>query len=677
MHRSPKARAPFQEPGSKRHVWLPIALFSLFSLFGLAFPAVNTYAYYLPQTDSAPFVTATQPAHQAVNIPPNTALAVTFSEPVSLANGAITLTCSQSGQVLLTASGEPETFALTLSAAGDCLGTAFAHLNSDDPPDMITSDHYRTPRTIDTTALDIVINEVDAITTNSGHELIELYDGGSGHTPLDGLQLAFYNGATDTLYTNYVLNGYQTDADGYFLISSDSAVADLLMARGALLDGPAAVALYAAPGGALPINSPPIVDGLLDAIVYGNGQAADAGLLPLLEANEPQVDEDSRGQATADSNQRCPNGSGGQRRTGTYRQNTPTPGVPNDCATDAAPEVITVEPIAGTEVQPADVALSVTFSEPVTLSPGALKLECDTNGSIPLTVSGGPITYTATPQQTPDWGAACAATVVAQYVSDVDTTDPPDIMVNNRVWTFAVAPKIATHMLINEVDSDTPGQDMAEFIELYDGGDGHTDLSGLVVVLFNGGNDKSYRAIDLDGQATDADGYFVIGNKALNERNLTLPDAGVQNGPDAVAIYAGGTADFPNGTPVTTNNLVDAMVYGSTQDAGLKVLLESGQDPADENGRGDAEIHSNQRCPNGTGGQRKTETFKPNLPTPGSVNVCTSDDAPRVTGTTPANGAQNVALDIELVVEFSEPVQTKSDWGYPELHRQRVACCSG
>ena len=38
------------------------------------------------------------------------------------------------------------------------------------------------------------------------------------------------------------------------------------------------------------------------------------------------------------------------------------------------------------------------------------------------------------------------------------------------------------NVIINEVDSDTPGDDVLEFIELYDGGTGNTALDGLVVV---------------------------------------------------------------------------------------------------------------------------------------------------------------------------------------------------
>ena len=33
----------------------------------------------------------------------------------------------------------------------------------------------------------------------------------------------------------------------------------------------------------------------------------------------------------------------------------------------------------------------------------------------------------------------------------------------------------STNVIINEVDSDTPGSDAAEFVELYDGGTGNTD----------------------------------------------------------------------------------------------------------------------------------------------------------------------------------------------------------
>ena len=74
-----------------------------------------------------------------------------------------------------------------------------------------------------------------------------------------------------------------------------------------------------------------------------------------------------------------------------------------------------------------------------------------------------------------------------------------------------VSAQIGT-VTINEVDADTPSYDTLEFIELYDGGAGSTTLDGAVVVLFDGSDDASYAAFDLDGYSTDANGYFVIGS---------------------------------------------------------------------------------------------------------------------------------------------------------------------
>ena len=147
--------------------------------------------------------------------------------------------------------------------------------------------------------------------------------------------------------------------------------------------------------------------------------------------------------------------------------------------------------------------------------------------------------------------------------------------------TAAPPPPAAANVIINEIDSDTPGTDAAEFVELYDGGVGNTPLDGLVLVFFNGNGGASYAAFDLDGFTTDANGYFTIGNPAVPGVDLVFnPGAAglLQNGADAVALFAGNASDFPNGTAITTTNLQDAIVY-DTDDAdepGLLVLLNAG-----------------------------------------------------------------------------------------------------
>ena len=181
-------------------------------------------------------------------------------------------------------------------------------------------------------------------------------------------------------------------------------------------------------------------------------------------------------------------------------------------------------------------------------------------------------------------------------------------------------------LLINEIDADTPTapvNDALEFVELFDGGVGNTSLDGFTVVFFNGNGDASYQAFDLDGFTTDADGFFVLGNPDVANVDLTFGPNTLQNGADAVAIYQGDASDFPNGTAVTTENLVDAVVYDTndSDDAGLLPLLNAGQPQVNEgSGPNGSANDSLQRIPNGAGGARNTETFRALPPTPGAAN---------------------------------------------------------
>lgn len=665
MGTCPGARGNSRQKGVTPAARLVALIFALVALPALARPA-GTEALANPP----PYVTASLPLNGATSVRTSVVLSVTFSEPVSLGPEAMSLVCAKTPNLSLAVSAGPTTYTMSPSqrlAPGDqCVATVFAQKVTDfgDPTASMTADYYWAFTTDESDPPNIVINEVDAVVGPYGHEFIELYDGGVGRTALDGLQVALYSGDEDILIMSLVLAGFSTDANGYFLISSDPTAADLLIANGALLDGPAAVALYDAPGNPLPFGSPPLLDGLLDAIVYDSGQADDAGLLALILPGEPQVDEGALGQAAAQANQRCPNGAGGQRRTTAYRQGAPTPGTANTCPTDTPPDVIALSPAANSTVDPATLKLGITFGEPVALASGAVELVCDKTGKHALEVTGGPSSFTVTLQSPPDYGETCAATIFAHLVSDLDTVDPPNLMVSDVTWSFKTSKRVATEMLINEVDSDTSGVDTAEFIELYDGGIGNTDLSGLVLVLYNGGTDKSYRAMSLDGYATDPAGYFLAGNQGVAGRDLVLPDAVLQNGPDAVALYAARATDFPNGTPVTTNGIVDAVVYGpaTSPDAGLLKLLEAGQAQVDEDSGDAVESHSSQRCPNGAGGQRMSASFRQHEPTPGAANTCPPDSPPQVTATIPPANAAGVATSASLTVTFNEPVKLAGGW---------------
>ncbi|TSA25442.1 DUF5017 domain-containing protein [bacterium] len=204
------------------------------------------------------------------------------------------------------------------------------------------------------------------------------------------------------------------------------------------------------------------------------------------------------------------------------------------------------------------------------------------------------------------------------------TDDDSNIDVETKLDYINVA-EVATGILINEIDADTPGTDSAEFIELYDGGVGNTALDGLVIVKYNGSDNQSYTpAYDLDGYSTDANGYFVIGSSSVPNVDYdlgALTDI-IQNGADAVALFIGNDTDFPNDTPITTTNLIDAIVYDTSDpdDPELLVLLNASEPQVDENGNGNKDTESNQRIPNGSGGPRNTSTYAQAIPTPGAEN---------------------------------------------------------
>ena len=362
----------------------------------------------------------------------------------------------------------------------------------------------------------LVINELDADTAGTDTlEFVELYDGGVGNASLDGYILVFYNGSNNTSYATYDLTGFSTNASGYFVLgNADVPNVSIVFGSNGLQNGADAVALYKADAASFPNGTGVTLTGLEDAIVYDTNDSDDADLLVLLNAGEPQLNEDELDEKDVQSLQRFPNGSGGLRNTSSYVNALPTPGAANTNATEQV------------------------------------------------------------------------------------------------------------NIVINELDADTAGTDTAEFLELYDGGVGNSSLSGFIVVLYNGSNDSSYNTIDLTGFSTDADGYFVIGNSGVTNVDLVVPGNTFQNGADAVAIYQADAASFPNGTAVTTDNLVDALVYDTndSDDPALLVLLNAGEAQVNEGGGGDKDGQSSQRIPNGEGGPRNTATYTQATPTPGTAN---------------------------------------------------------
>lgn len=173
-----------------------------------------------------------------------------------------------------------------------------------------------------------------------------------------------------------------------------------------------------------------------------------------------------------------------------------------------------------------------------------------------------------------------------------------------------------SQILINEIDSDTPGIDTMEFVEL------KTEtpffsLNGYVLVFFNGstsGGNTSYFTVNLNGLVSDINGIVVVGGNAVSPVvDRVISDNSIQNGEDGVAVYLGSPIDFPLGTIATQINLIDALVYGNNNTTATSMLELFGiccQINESANGLGTSQSI-----------QRKNDgTYEVKTPTPGATN---------------------------------------------------------
>lgn len=179
-------------------------------------------------------------------------------------------------------------------------------------------------------------------------------------------------------------------------------------------------------------------------------------------------------------------------------------------------------------------------------------------------------------------------------------------------------------VVINEVDSDQAGSDFGEFVELYNPSSSPVSLDGAVLVFYNQGTNASYLTVGLSGKTILANGYFVVGNPAVANVDVTFSASTLQNGEDAVALYLGAAASYPNGTAVATapGKLVDAVVYG-TNDPDATVLIAAltpGKPQVNEGASPASESASISRLPNG-GAAFDTRLYVAQAPSPGLTNI--------------------------------------------------------
>jgi predicted extracellular nuclease len=199
-------------------------------------------------------------------------------------------------------------------------------------------------------------------------------------------------------------------------------------------------------------------------------------------------------------------------------------------------------------------------------------------------------------------------------------------------------------VFINEIHYDNTGTDAGEAIEIF--GPAGTNLTGWSIVLVNGSGGAVYDTDALSGTIPDLCGGFGV-------VSLNYPSNGIQNGsPDGIALYDGTTVvQFLSyeGTFTGFGGVTDGLI---STDIGVS---ETGSEP----------LGMSLQL---TGTGSLYGDFVWNAPATasfGSINpgqTCSTDAAPYVSSTTPADGAMDVTLDANINVTFNEPVNVSGSW---------------
>lgn len=223
---------------------------------------------------------------------------------------------------------------------------------------------------------------------------------------------------------------------------------------------------------------------------------------------------------------------------------------------------------------------------------------------------------------------------------------PSSVSAQIRQFTRIPAPLVpgtASTVFINEILYDITGTDAGEFVEV--AGPAGTDLTNWSIVLYNGTGGASY---DTDSLPTpipsQQGGYGTV--------SISYPSNGIQNGsPDGIALVNGttviqflcyeGAFTATNG-PANGQTCTDIGVSQSgTNAAGTSLQLQGSGTTYGNFTWNATSIANTQNAPN-TG-----QTFTGGPPV---------DNPPTVASTVPADNAVNVAVNANISVTFSEPV---------------------
>jgi uncharacterized protein len=409
---------------------------------GAPIPRNTTAAPQTCDGDDPPTILAVSPSPGATGVAVDSNITITFSEPIAATAGWLTIACPKSGSHSADAgpaSGATITIDPTTDFAGEemcSLGVSGSHVtdqDSNDPPDTLP----RSPSWGFTTvavaaAPQVVVSQVYGGGGNAGatlkNDFIELYNRGSTATSLNGWSVQYASAAGTTWQvtnlTNFVLQPGQ-----YYLVQEAAGAGGTVNLP--TPDATGTIAMSATTGKVALVNTTTALSGacpagasIIDFVGYGSSATCFEGSGPTATLSNTTAAL-RNGNGATDTNDNAADF---------------TVGAPNPRASaDQAPTVASTTPTNTATGVAADANISITFSEPVDVSGTWFSINCGVSGSHAASSTSGPTTFTLDPGVNFASNESCTVTVLAANVTDQDTTDPPNNMAADYVFTFQTA----------------------------------------------------------------------------------------------------------------------------------------------------------------------------------------------------------------------------------------------
>ncbi|HKG79044.1 MAG TPA: Ig-like domain-containing protein, partial [Pyrinomonadaceae bacterium] len=348
--------------------------------------------------DAAPTVTSTTPINGATNQATNTDITITFSEPVNVTGNWFQIVCGAVTRNVVdtVVTGGPTTFTINpntdLAGGQTCTTTIFAAQVADqdtnDPPDNMAA------------------NFVFSFTTDAPPSV-------TSNTPVNGATQVANNTNVSLTFSEPV----DVTGNWFTLVGATSGTRN--------------VADTVVTGGPTTFTINPNAD-------FANGE-----LVTVTVFAAQVTDQDS----------------------GDPPDNMAANHV-FSFTIDQAPSVTATTPTNGAVNQALNQNVSITFSEPVNVTGNWFQIACGTSGTrnpADTVVTGGPTTFTINPNADFVTSETCTVTVVAAQVTDQDSGDPPDNMTANFVFSFLTldaAPTVTSTMPTNGATNQATNNDI-------------------------------------------------------------------------------------------------------------------------------------------------------------------------------------------------------------------------